>query len=226
MRAKWKPEEVDLLRQLAGKEPIETIATKLKKTPCSVIHKLKHDKIPYTRDLHAIKWKPEEVEFLHQWATKLSCKEIAQRLNKTPLAVRTQLQRKHIPHISERWTKEELSFLWWWAGKMPITSMAQKLGKTITAILSKLHREGITYTQGTYSSQEVLTYLGEYARTGNKNKTEKRLGWLRLLRIKNILGQQWIKTDDTRPTSQFMITEEQLEEMEEYLKKTQSNSQS
>lgn len=94
------------------------------------------------------KWDHVEDSTLRVWCDQESCKQLAKRLGRTELGVKSRLQtlgvKKKNIYQNKTWTKEMETFLKSRAGKQKPKSIAKRLGVSREALNRKASRLGVS----------------------------------------------------------------------------------
>lgn len=87
------------------------------------------------------RWSKEEVDFLLSNYTTMLSKDIAEKLGRTDVSVRSKLN--HLGIVKKHYTEDEVAFMKAHRHDMSKKEIAARLGRTESAIKEKMKRAGI-----------------------------------------------------------------------------------
>jgi hypothetical protein len=150
-------------------------------------------------------WTEKEEAELREYAKTMTKKEIASKLGRTCHSITLKLGALFIRARSEkpRWSKDEDQELMRLSEKYSPLTIAKKMTRSYPSIKERMISLGIKAFNGTYSAKAAAEYTG-YAVS-------------QLERARDAVGQTWKKQPHSW-TKRYVITEEQLEELCEWLK--------
>lgn len=119
------------------------------------------------------RWTQEETSFLQKNA-KLGYKEIAQRLGKSYVAVKTKAQRINVK-VNRLWTEEEVNYIKENIGKKLQKEIAADLHRDFSSLTIKVLRLGLSKRVAYWSEQEIRFLEEKYGKLSNE-KIGKKLG--------------------------------------------------
>jgi len=106
-------------------------------------------------------WTREEIEFLREYYGKIPAREIAEKLGRTPGAVRAKARVLGLSELRARpWTREEIETLKRLYGEVRQRELGKILHRSEHAVRTKLYELGLTYTTKD-KVRELRKYLRE-----------------------------------------------------------------
>ncbi len=90
-------------------------------------------------------WSEQEDQFLRETYYASSCDELARRLGRSVLAVKTRIITLKLAPKVPKWTHSEISFLREAHGVMDAETIAAELGRTSAAVSKKLREIGLVH---------------------------------------------------------------------------------
>jgi len=150
-------------------------------------------------------WTDEEVEYLSTHAATTTMAQMAKHLGRTYTSVAQKVRNSQLKHRSDRapWSSQEVFQLLALSAKHNTDEVAKRIGRSRHAVRTKMRILGIKLFAGHYSLTSAAEHTG-YDST-------------QLLRARDSLGQTWKRRRHSW-TSRYLITDEQLEALCEYLK--------
>lgn len=151
-------------------------------------------------------WTKAEVELLTREHQQLSFSQLAEKLGRSPTAVRThtlKLGLREKKHRYKRWSKAEMYELYALSERFNIPMIAEKMGRSVPSVKSKMIEEGIRPLSDCVSLKQFSRDTG-YA-------------VYQILRAKEALDLSWRKVP-FRTHGQYAISADHCDKILEYLK--------
>lgn len=209
----WTKTELDWLTSNAEQYTPDEAAAHLDRPLSSIENKgvvlklkfKKRQRVLYGKVAEQVPWSDEDIAKLREYAGKMPVKELAAKLGRTYVA--TYVKAREIglnaSFSRKRWTQEEYKKLLE-CEHLTIAELADSLGRSRQVTANKLRERGYKFLCGVYSLKGASKHTGY-----NMDQ---------LQRARKALKQKWRRVKSFGTHMRYKISEEQLEEICEWLK--------
>ncbi len=146
--SKWTQEEIDYLIEHQGKQTYKVIGNILDRSEASVANQAKRLGIADKKNcIRGKAWSEKELQYMQDNYGKLSNKQIAKKLNRSPDSIQDKAQRMGLTNVRESesipWTEEDIMYLEKYYERRGADYVAKHVKRTVHAVRRKAQELGL-----------------------------------------------------------------------------------